>query len=242
MVVKNGLELTVDATELVETRSAGGQTDGHPMDDVHIDSENGPTAGALVSMRLPKELLSISPGFYLACANRPMDPVRGRQMVRLYWNLRADGAVPFVAAATRRLNSADAAFRLKVLNDPDAFDRCDAAVIYLARDEYPGLADLILGLQAEIRDFLSPLTPVFTAELAPGLGFAEDPGTAESFGQQRCRLLANALVQSHESGSMDDAARLADVEIWFAQAGIDLAAAHLSPVVSRSPAPLVPVR
>ncbi|WP_433514694.1 T3SS effector HopA1 family protein [Nonomuraea sp. CA-143628] len=207
MVVKNGLELTVHATELAGV----------------------PVVGERAAMRLPKELFEISPGFYLARADRPMDTGPSGRVVRLYWNLRADGAVPFVGAATRLLNSAGAAFQLKVLNDPGAFSRCDAGVVYLARDDYPELADLMLTLHAEIGGFLSPRTPVFTAELAPGLGFAEDPGTGESFGEHRCRLLAEALVRSHESGWTDDAARLAAVEERFARAGIDLDAPHLSP-------------
>jgi hypothetical protein len=205
IVAKNGLELTIDGAKLPGT--------------------GVPAVSELVPMRLPKELFAISPGFYLVCGNRPVDTRRSRRMVRLYWNLRADGAVPFVAAATRLLNSADAAFRLKVLNDPSAFSRCDAAVIYLARDDYPELAGLTLALHAEVSGFLSPRTPVFTAKVAPGVGFAEDPGTTESFGEHRCGLLADALVRSHEQGSDP----LAAVEERFARDGIDLDAAHLSP-------------
>ncbi|MEV0819844.1 T3SS effector HopA1 family protein [Nonomuraea rubra] len=201
MVVKNGLELTVDAAELIGD-------------------------GEWVAMRLPKELPELSPGFHLVCADRPIEAVPGRSMLRLYWNLRADGAVPFVAAATRLLNAADAAFRLKVLNDPAAFTRCDAAVVYLAGDDFPALAEPIAALRAEIGGFLSPRTPVFTAELAPGLGLAEDPATGESFGEHRCRLLAEAVVRAHESGTPDV---LAAVEEHFARAGIDLDAPHLNP-------------
>jgi hypothetical protein len=204
MVAKNGLELTVDPAELI----------------------GAPLVGEHVALRLPKELFDISPGYYLACADRPMDLTRSRRLVRLYWNLRADGAVPFVAAATRMLAAEDAAFRLKVLNDPDAFDRCDAGVIYLTRDDYPGLAGLMRELHAELAGHLSPRTPVFTAALAPGLGFAEDPGTAESFGEHRCRLLADALATEWT----DDAEAMLAVEDRFAQAGIDLDAAHLSPL------------
>jgi hypothetical protein len=207
MVAKNGLELTVHVTELAGV----------------------PVVGERAAMRLPKELFAISPGFYLARADRPMDTGPSGRVVRLYWNLRADGAVPFVGAVTRLLNSAGVAFQLKVLNDPGAFSRCDAGVIYLARDDYPESADLMLALHAELGGFLSPRTPVFTAELAPGVGFAEDPGTGESFGEHRCRLLAEALVWSHESGWMDDAARVVAVEERFARAGIALDAAHLSP-------------
>lgn len=219
IVAKNGLELTVDGAKLTPAGTATGV----------------PADGELAAMRLPKELFAISPGFYVACADRAVDTTRSRRLVRLYWNLRADGAVPFVAAATRALNCAGAAFRLKVLNDPSAFSRCDAAVIYLGRDDYPELADLILALHGEIDGFLSPRTPVFTAELAPGVGFAEDPGTAESFGEHRCRLLADALVRSHESGSDP----LAAVQERFAKDGIDLDAAHLSPDPAADPV-LVP--
>jgi hypothetical protein len=209
IVAKNGLELTVDGARLAPAGTAAG----------------GPAVGELTALRLPKELLAISPGFYVACADRPVGTTRSRRMVRVYWNLRADGAVPFVAAATRALNGAGAAFRLKVLNDPGAFSRCDAAVIYLARVDYRELADLILALHGEMDGFLSPRTPVFTARLAPGVGFAEDPGTAESFGEHRCRLLADALVRSYETGTVP----LAAVEERFAADGIGLDAAHLSP-------------
>lgn len=212
-VAKNGLELTVGATDLAGAGTVTGAT----------------TVGEPAVLRLPKELFELSPGFYLACSDRPIALAQGRPVIRLYWNLRADGAVPFVAAATRRLNSAGAAFRLKVLNDPGAFSRCDAAVIYLASEDYQGLAGLMLALHGEISGFLGSRTPVFTAELAPGLGFAEDPGTAESFGEHRCRLLASALVHSCESGWTDPADTLAAVEDRFARDGIDLDAPHLSP-------------
>lgn len=244
MVAKNGLELTVHAGELTVHRSEltvhatdpavhAGESAVHAAEPVGV-----PVVGERAAMRLPKELFEISPGFYLARADRPMDLGPSRRVVRLYWNLRADGAVPFVAAATRLLNSAGAAFQLKVLNDPDAFSRCDAGVVYLARDDYPNLADLMLALHAEIGGYLSPRTPVFTAELAPGVGFAEDPGTGESFGEHRCRLLAEALVHAHESWRTDDAARLLAVEERFARAGIELAAAHLSPDPAAGPVPV----
>ncbi len=199
-VVKDGLELTVRASDLAGPAAADAQT----------------------ALRLPKELFGVSPGFYMVCGDRP---VRGGRMVRLYWNLLAEGAAPFVAAATRLLNPA-AAFRLKVLNDPAAFGRCDAGVIYLAREDFPAVAELIFKLQAEIADLLSPRTPVFTEALAPGLGFAEDIGTGRSFGEHRCRLLAEALVASHESGTE---AVMDTVDEHFTRAGVDLDRAHLSP-------------
>jgi HopA1 effector protein family len=206
-VVKLGLELTVRPADL----------------------DGGARPDDRVAIQHPKELLAISPGFYLACGERGLDPATVRRVVRLYWNLRADGAAAFVAAATGRLNAAGAAYRLKVLNDPGAFNRCDAGVIYLDRADYPGLVGTVRRLRAELDRYLSPRTPVFTARLAPGLGFAEDPGTAESFGEHRCALLAEALVRTHERGSRGPVDLLSTVEARFAEAGIDLAAPHLSP-------------
>ncbi|MEV4894276.1 T3SS effector HopA1 family protein [Nonomuraea sp. NPDC055795] len=101
-----------------------------------------------------------------------------------------------------------------------------AAVIYLSRDAFPALAEPMLALRAEIGGFLSPRTPVFTAELAPGLGLAEDPATGESFGEHRCRLLAEAMARAEESGTSDVPAA---IDEYFARAGVDLDAAHPSP-------------
>jgi hypothetical protein len=53
-------------------------------------------------------------------------------------------------------------------------------------------------------------------------------GTGRSFGERRCRLFADALVRSHESGLTDQATVLVAVEERFAEAAVDLDAAHLS--------------
>ena len=49
------------------------------------------------------------------------------------------------------------------------------------------------GTREELAEHLRPDTPLFTKQLAPGLGFAEDPGDGGSFGMHRCRLLAEAI-------------------------------------------------
>jgi hypothetical protein len=90
LVAKDGLELTVDATELAGPAAGTG-----PL-----------AAGQPVVMRLPKELFEISPGFYLACGDRQMAFGRSRPVVRLYWNLRADGAVPGARPVRRRRDRA----------------------------------------------------------------------------------------------------------------------------------------
>ena len=64
--------------------------------------------------------------------------------------------------------------------------------------------------------------PVFTKTLAPGLGVAEDPGYTESFGQHRCRLLAEGLVRGHEQRIHNLEDRLRVVSDCFRAEGLDL--------------------
>jgi hypothetical protein len=66
-----------------------------------------PAVGDRVALRLPEELLGISAVSTWSAATVRWTMSRAGGWVRLYWNLRADGAAPFVAAATRLLNSAE---------------------------------------------------------------------------------------------------------------------------------------
>src|SRR5262249_38576020 len=83
------------------------------------------TPGCRVSLRFPKELLGISPGFYLVQGDQPLTRDPGETLVRFYWNLTPEGAAPFVRSATARLNGAGVPFNLKVLSDPAQYVRCD---------------------------------------------------------------------------------------------------------------------
>ncbi len=52
------------------------------------------------------------------------------------------------------------------------------------------------GYRRLVADDLRDDVPLFTRRIARGVGFAEDPG--ESFGQNRCRILAEAMMTSRE--------------------------------------------
>jgi len=184
--------------------------------------------GARVAVRMPKELLKLSPGYYMALGETefPVDGAKG--VVRFYWNLRSDGAADFMAAMTAQLNRTSIPFRLKVVNEPDLYTRCDAGVLYVPKKDYRAVATVVRSVCAEITPHLKPLTPVFTKALEPGLGLAEDPGSGDSFGMSRCRLLAEAMVQSYELDKRALPDRLAQVERCFAEARISLDAPYLN--------------
>jgi hypothetical protein len=186
--------------------------------------------GAEVEVRYPKELLRASPGFYMALAERPFDDTDG--LVRLYWNLAPEGAVPFVREATRLVSDAGFGARLKVANDPRLYDRADAGVLYLPRAEALRGGDLVRELHAAVAPHLGPGVPAFTRRLAAGVGLAEDPGSGQSFGQSRCNLVADGLVRAWEQGVTGRAGRVEAVRERMAEEGIDPDAPYLRPGAS----------
>jgi hypothetical protein len=210
LVCKNGLALLVERERC------------QPPDDGPIEP------GACVKQRLPKELLGISPGYYFALSDRE-DPSDGpSRQVRLYWNLSAEGAEVFVHTATRLLNEARIFFKLKVLNDASCYMRCDAGVVYVRKDDFPFVAGILGWLYGEVSRYLKPGVPTFTKPVARGVGLAEDPGQGESFGQNRCRLLAEGLIRAHEQGARSLDARLQVVLDCYAAAGVRLDRPYLN--------------
>src|SRR5689334_20779076 len=152
-------------------------------------------AGTEFRVRLPKDLPAISPGFYMAVGDRPLPPAGAEPLVRFYWHVDAAGAVRLMGLLTRRLNRAGLPFRLKVVNDPRGFGRCDAAVLYIRQADYIAVAAVVRDIYPELAAHLGRAIPALTHPLAPGLGLAEDPGQGESFGLHRCMLLAEGLVR-----------------------------------------------
>jgi hypothetical protein len=180
------------------------------------------TPGLRVSLRFPKEFLSISPGFYMVQGDEPLAGAPGSPLVRFYWHLTPEAAAPFVRSATVRLNGAGLPFRLKVLSDPSHYVRCDAGVVYVQRGDYAAVAAMLREVYHEVAAHLRPGTPALTKPLAPGVGLAEDPGQSDSFGQHRCRLLADGMIRAYEQGKTLLADRLHIVADRFAEEGIRL--------------------
>jgi hypothetical protein len=199
-------------------------------EDTYADADDIPSSAQLRAVRFPKELLKLSPGFYLALGNEGLAFEPGRVLVRFYWNLRAEDAPTLIEGATQLLNNDQIPFRLKVVSDPAHYDRCDAGVLYVQRTEYEQVLPAVRRILIELGAKLKKATPVFTKVLAPGLGLAEQPARSEdSFGMDRCRLLAEAVVRIHERAASGAPDRLAVVEEVFAEDGISLAAPYLNP-------------
>jgi hypothetical protein len=185
------------------------------------------TLGSAVSVTLPPELLRLSPGFYMALGNEEL--AGAEPIVRLYLHLDSSGGEVLVAAATRALNGSGLPFRLKVLSDPTGYRRCDAGVLYAPRRLWAEVTALLPGLLAELAGHLRPGAPALTKPLAEGVGVAEGPADGDSFGMQRCGLLAAAAVRAYELGLNATAARLEVVEQQFDAEGLELDRPYLNP-------------
>jgi hypothetical protein len=203
-------------------------------DDVHVvvpvDAGDA-RVGAQVTLPMPKELLNLSPGFYMAIGDAGPEAAGDGSggALRLYFNLSPAGAITFLRRASVSLNEARVAFRCKVLNDPSRFTRCDAVVLYVGSRDYGRVRSELEGLYPSLAPFLGAGTPAFTKRLADGVALAEDPGHGESFGMHRCAVLADAIVAAWEEGARTVEQRLATVDRRFAAAGLDLSAPFLNP-------------
>ncbi len=252
VVERDGLRLWVRPQEL---HRDGGERAPHP-EAVQPRAEGAPgdcgecapppaavQPGAQVGVRMPKELRRLSPGFYMALgdAELPSD-ASSAGIVRCYWSLRSEGAAALVERLTGALNEAGVAFRLKVIADPEGYRRCDAGVLYTLAPQFERLAPIVADAHRRIEPWLRPVSPALTKPLAPGLALAEDPGAdAESFGTNRCRLLAEGIVNAAERGAGSVAERMEVVAAHFARAQVSLERPYLRPgSVDRYRLPEVP--
>ena len=77
-----------------------------------------------------------------------------------------------------------------------------------------------------------PEIPLFTKQLAPGLGLAEEPdykfGPQESFGRNRCQIIANGLMEAWHKGDELPYSRMDAIVQHFSLLGIDWRRAYLN--------------
>jgi hypothetical protein len=141
----------------------------------------------------------------------------GQPLVRVYWNVGLDGLPTLVGELTTLLGNESRPWMLKSACDPAAHCRADATVLFLAADvvtaRWRDLDAIAAGLGEQARDGAPPLA----LACRRGLAVAVDPGGDESFGEHRCRLIAEALHDAAEGESPG-----VSVERRFAAEGVDV--------------------
>lgn len=173
-----------------------------------------------------RESLAGLPQSYVALG-LPSPP--GTRWLRLYWNVGPHGAVALMGKLTDRLSRDSVPYRLKIMLNT-AYRRRDAAVLYTPAECWPKVAALIDTCRGHVADAgdLEPETPLFTRALRPGIGLAEDPGGAHSFGTHRSGLVAFTLARIHLSGLVEQPDQWRALQSLFKSFGLDLARPHLN--------------
>jgi len=202
---KNGLTRLLFAGEFISHADVRGAVEEHTP----------------VSIFRPRESTTMHPGFYYVFGEAVGDDQDEKDLLRFYWNINVDGAMDLVGLLTRRLNRFHLPFRFKILNNPGAYIRTDAAILYLNRRFYHLAAELLSEIHHHLVDRLNTHTPLFAKQLARGLGLGEEPTTGESFGQQRCRILAQALWIAFEKKLEDQEAVFEQLATQLEENGID---------------------
>jgi HopA1 effector protein family len=187
----------------------------------HPDLKGPVEEGTAISILRPRESTTMHPGFYFVYSEALGDDQDDRDLLRFYWNVTSEGATKIVSLLTRSFNRFQLPFRLKIVNNPAAYIRADAAVLYLNKRFYHLASELLSDVHKQITSELNPDTPLFSKKLARGLGLAEEPTTGESFGQQRCRILAHALWAAFEKKLDDEDSRLREISTQLQTNGID---------------------
>ncbi|MBD2451456.1 hypothetical protein H6G76_30910 [Nostoc sp. FACHB-152] len=191
-------------------------------------TEQSATVGDSVAIRMPKNL--VQNGFYMAVSNA--GPDTHQKTVRVYFNLTPYGAIALMESLTRQLNQIRIPFAFKVLYNPSDYGRYDSGVLYFEKSNYEVIRQVLISVYAENQLHFRTEVPLFTKLLAPGLALAEEPdckfAAVESFGMNRCQIVANGLLEALATGDESPETRMAFIRQHFSVLGIDWQRAYLN--------------
>jgi HopA1 effector protein family len=192
--------------------------------------------GDLTPVYLPHNLVGIDTYIIVGDLGFPQpDPCHSDQsspLVRVYFNISPDSAVEIAAQLTGELNQLGIQFQLGILHNPTRFYRRDGATLHLSQTSYVAAQTHLAALYRSHQADFSPDVPIFTKQLAPGLGIAEEPLTTNSFGIHRCELVAEGLVSAFYQGQHSATERLNWIATAWDRAQIDQSHPYLNPTTT----------
>jgi hypothetical protein len=129
-----------------------------------------------------------------------------KPLVRIYFSTRSDQVGFVLMKVTEILDNLKLPYFLKCPAFATAYLRVDSIIVYLEAGSWSRTAVEITEKVGCIKDHLRNANPPLTKKLAKGVSFAEDSGTSESFGENRCRALAPAVLAllNDQRSSLDD--------------------------------------
>ena len=123
---------------------------------------------------------------------------------------------------TSELNNINLPFQFKILNNSNYFTRSDAAVLYIDKLNIKDMSLIFIKNTSRNQTLSKSATPLFAKKLVPGLSLAEDPNNGESFGQNRSRILAEALYEIYDNNMLSITDQLLQISKHFDKNDIDV--------------------
>lgn len=151
--------------------------------------------------------------------------------VFVYLNFRPEVSVDSMRLITEQLNKNQIPFFFEVLHNPLNYGRYESGTLSFNSYHYKEfILPVLQAIYAENKSKFQAQIPLFTKELAPGIGLAEHPHLElkQRFGKNRCQIVANALLESHQNGDESPEARMKYIIQHFERLGIDLEHPYLN--------------
>jgi hypothetical protein len=189
-----------------------------PGDYILQDGAAQAMANASVTRTFRKESRTLQPAFYYVYSNQGFDHTPA--VLRIYWNIEAQGAPLLVRSVTGQLNAYRVPFMFKCLNHPVLYNRRDAAVLYIQKRYMHMLEKLLPAIIRDVTPYLQADVPLFSYTLAPGVGFAESPANGDSFGLTRMRIVSAGLISALEKQYTKPEQQLPEILDAFTRNGI----------------------
>lgn len=191
-------------------------------------AEQSANVGDEVAVLMPPNL--IEQAYYVAVSDAGL--VNKTLAVNINFNFISEGAIALMKSLTQQLNEINIPFTFKVLYDPDNYQRCDCGVLQFESHNYHIVKQILQTVYIANKCLFRDLVPLFTKLLAPGLSLAEEPNNKftdqENFGMNRCRILANALLEAWQEGDNSQQGKMHYVDRHFSQHLIDLQRPYLN--------------
>lgn len=202
----------------------------HIQPNLHLRLEEQSAAiGDVVS--IPRPSSHIRNQFYIAYGD--LVYTWSYPSVYIYFNFSSKGAVALMGHLTEQLNAIKIPFDFNVLYNPSNYGRYDSGILRINKDSYEVVRQVLQTVYAENESHFQTHVPIFTKVLAPGLALAERPEKEfrflEDFGMNRCKIIANALLDAHNNSDESLEARIKYIRQHFKGMEIDLERPYLNP-------------
>lgn len=208
----------------------------HVSPERHLASNVVPELGTQVAIRMPKNCFQS--GFYVAVSSlglpEPSAMTEEQALVRIYFNLPVQFAPQMMRFLTSSLNEASVCFSYKSPCHPDNYCRSDAGVLYFLKQDYNRVHPILEEVHMTFGNELGTEVPLFSKYMAPGIGLAEDPWQKfdppyESFGMNRCAMIAIALLNLPNIDSMTPTAKKEAILSRMREFSMDPSYPYLNP-------------